>query len=221
MSQSFAHDGGMEQSGGESSDEQLAAEIADHLAAATGDLVRRGEAEEQAARLALARFGDVARVKRQCWWIHNGEEVMFRMAGIGLLSLLTIGVAVVGFGGWQLQRNLTSRTEELSEQLASLTTTQQAMLAQAPEKKTSPEESFALHLFLRLDKSGEPKLYLDMPASEDLLRLLINGQEKHPAVFLAATKGIPYAEVVKVIDMLGSLGMHKISLDTKHEKSAP
>ncbi|HEV3137886.1 MAG TPA: permease prefix domain 1-containing protein [Pirellulales bacterium] len=134
MSQSFAHDGGIEPRSGEapagSLDEQVAAEIADHLAAAANDLVRRGEAEEQAARLALARFGDVARVKRQCWWIHNGEEVMFRTVGIALLTLLTIGVAVVGFGGWQLQRNLTSRTEELSEQLASLTTTQQAMLAQ-------------------------------------------------------------------------------------------
>jgi cytochrome c-type biogenesis protein CcmH/NrfF len=111
-------------------DEQLAAEIADHLSAAASDLVRRGEAEEQAARLALARFGDVARVKRRCWWIHNGEEVMFRTAGIALLSILTIGVAVVGFGGWQLQRSLASRTEELSEQLASLTATQQAMLDQ-------------------------------------------------------------------------------------------
>ena len=133
MSQSFANDGGIEREGGTSSgaslDEQLDAEIADHLAAAARDLLRRGEAEDQADRLALARFGDVARVKRQCWWIHNGEEVMFRTAGIGLLSLLTIGVAVVGFGGWQLQRNLASRTEELSEQLASLTATQQAMLA--------------------------------------------------------------------------------------------
>src|SRR4029079_9928920 len=137
MSQSFAHDRGSERSGGapdgssnESFDDQLAAEIADHLAAAADDLVRRGEAEDQAARMAIARFGDVARIKRQCWWIHNGEDVMFRTAGIVLLSLLTIGVAVVGFGGWQLQRNLASRTEELSGQLASLTTTQQAMLAQ-------------------------------------------------------------------------------------------
>jgi hypothetical protein len=50
-------------------------------------------------RIELARFGDVALVKRQCWWIHNGEEFMFRTVGIALLSLLTIGVAVVGFGG--------------------------------------------------------------------------------------------------------------------------
>ena len=55
---------------------------------------------------------------------------MFRTAGVVLLALLVIGVAAMGVGGWQLQRNLSARTEELSEQLASLTATQQAMLAQ-------------------------------------------------------------------------------------------
>ena len=134
MSQSFAHDGGIEPRGGESpagsSDELLAAEIADHLAAAAGDLKRRGEAEDEAARLALARFGDVALVKRQCWWIHNGEEVMFRTAGNRAVELVDDRRGRGWFGGWQLQRSLASRTEELSEQLASLTTTQQAMLAQ-------------------------------------------------------------------------------------------
>ena len=62
---------------------------------------------------------------------------MFRTAGIALLSLLTIGVAVVGFGGWQLQRPAL-RAEELSEQLASLTTTQQAMLAARPARDRRP-----------------------------------------------------------------------------------
>jgi hypothetical protein len=135
MSQSFASDDGTEPAGAASSDEQLEAEIADHLAAAADDLMRRGEAADQAARVALARFGDVARVRRQCWWIHHGEVFMFRTAGIALLSLLTIGVAVVGFGAWRLQSTLTSRTEELSEQLASLTTAQQAML----DKQRPPE----------------------------------------------------------------------------------
>jgi len=134
MSQSFAHDGGAEQDrdapSAESLDEQLAAEFADHLSAATDEFVRGGKSADEAAQLALQRFGDVAKVKWSCWWIHNGEEVMFRTAGIALLSLLTIGVAVVGFGGWQLQRNLASRTEELSAQLESLSSTQQAMLAQ-------------------------------------------------------------------------------------------
>jgi hypothetical protein len=134
MPQPFADDGGTKREDAASSagslDEQLAAEIADHLAAAAGDLRRRGEAEDRATHLAQVRFGDVARVKRQIWWIHNGEEVMFRTMGITLLSLLTIGVAVVGFGSWQMQRNLAARTDELSEQLTSLTATQQAMLAQ-------------------------------------------------------------------------------------------
>ena len=57
MSQSFAHDGGIEPRSGASPDgsldEQLAAEIADDLAAAAGDLKRRGEAEDEAARLAV------------------------------------------------------------------------------------------------------------------------------------------------------------------------
>ncbi len=134
MSQSFAGDPGRERktaaSPEESLDEQLAAEIADHLASAASDQVRRGQSEEQAAQLAQQRFGNVARIKRQVWWIHNGEEVMYRTVGIALLALLTIGVAVVGFGGWQMQHNLSVRTEELSAKLETLTATQEAMLAQ-------------------------------------------------------------------------------------------
>ncbi|HVU87044.1 MAG TPA: hypothetical protein VHD36_06970 [Pirellulales bacterium] len=55
---------------------------------------------------------------------------MFRTVGIALLSTLVIGVALLAAGGWQAQRNLAARTAELSDQLASLTATQEAMLAQ-------------------------------------------------------------------------------------------
>ena len=92
--------------------------------------------------------------------------------------------------------------------------------ARAAEEKTSSTATLKLHLALRLDESGEPKLYFDMPASDEFLRQLINGQEKHLAVFLTATKDIPYGDVVKAIDRLGSLGLHRISLDTNHEKAA-
>jgi hypothetical protein len=135
MSESFAHEGGIDPDGwasasGGSLDEALAAEIEDHLAAAAGDLVKHGAPADQALQLALARFGNVDRIKRQCWWIHKGDEVMVRTLGIAILGLLTISVVAVALGGWQLGRNLASRTEELSEQLATLTATQQAMLAQ-------------------------------------------------------------------------------------------
>jgi biopolymer transport protein ExbD len=43
---------------------------------------------------------------------------------------------------------------------------------------------------------------------------MIPGQEM--PVMIASDKGIAYGEVVKVIDLLGSMGLHKISLDTKH-----
>jgi biopolymer transport protein ExbD len=88
--------------------------------------------------------------------------------------------------------------------------------AQAPEKETAPSASLVLHFSLRQEDSGKPSLHLDMPVNEDSLRLLLSGQEKHPAVFLSASRGIPYAEVVKVIDMLGTLGLNGISLYTKH-----
>ena len=81
-------------------------------------------------------------------------------------------------------------------------------------------EHLPLHLYLRREGAGEIALYLnDTRTSETGLRSLLKGygqSREKPATFLAADKGIPYGEVVKVIDMLGSLGLHKISLDTKH-----
>ncbi|HEY4309096.1 MAG TPA: permease prefix domain 1-containing protein [Pirellulales bacterium] len=114
----------------ESFDAELEAELADHLASSAAELVRQGESSAKAVRTALANFGDIDRIKRQCWWIHHGEDVMFRASGIALLSILTIGIALLAAGGWQVQRSLATRTEELSSQLASLASTQEAMLAQ-------------------------------------------------------------------------------------------
>jgi biopolymer transport protein ExbD len=57
-----------------------------------------------------------------------------------------------------------------------------------------------------------------MPLTDELVRLLLGRQDKQPAVFVSASKGIHYSEVVRVIDRLGSLGISKISLDTRHEK---
>jgi biopolymer transport protein ExbD len=104
-----------------------------------------------------------------------------------------------------------------------------AIVASAPIKVDLPEtvsaamvqtEDLPLHLFLHREESGQVVLYLnDKATNEALLRsLLLEGfaDREKPATYLAADKGIPYGEVVKVIDMLGSLGLHKISLDTKH-----
>ena len=79
--------------------------------------------------------------------------------------MVVVGLAAVGIGGWQLRRNLSTRTEELSEQLASLTATQQAMLAQQrpPEitgrcylgEKSKPAVDIEVQLFRF---SAEPQM---------------------------------------------------------------
>jgi biopolymer transport protein ExbD len=76
-----------------------------------------------------------------------------------------------------------------------------------------------LHLTLRREKSGQLALYKDdQPTSEGELRTLLRGfgAGKKPQTILAADKTIPYGEVIKVIDMLGSLGLREFSLNTKH-----
>jgi len=104
-----------------------------------------------------------------------------------------------------------------------------AVVGSAPIKVDLPEttsaalaavEDLPLHLFLRREASGEVSLYLnDSKTDEASLRSLLNGYAHaadKPATFLAADKGIPYGEVVKVIDMLAAVGLHKLTLDTKH-----
>jgi biopolymer transport protein ExbD len=104
-----------------------------------------------------------------------------------------------------------------------------AIVGSAPIKVDLPEttaaqmgtvEELPWHLSLKREQSGEVVLYLDQKRTNEAdLRSNLNGfaePTQKPAVFLAADKTIPYGEVVKVIDMLGGLGLHKISLDTKH-----
>jgi len=103
-----------------------------------------------------------------------------------------------------------------------------AIVGSAPIKVDLPEttdaamagnETLPLHLYLKREQTGTVVLYRnDTPTNKaSLLSWLkdYSGREK-PPTFLAADRGIPYCEVVKVIDMLGSVGIHKISLDTKH-----
>ncbi len=104
-----------------------------------------------------------------------------------------------------------------------------SIVGSAPIKVDLPEtnavammgasEDLPLHLYLKRDPSGEIVLFLnEARTSEAALRGLVRGYagKEKPATYLAADKGIPYGEVVKVFDMLAGLGLHKISLDTKH-----
>lgn len=107
--------------------------------------------------------------------------------------------------------------------------TMPAIVASAPIDVNLPESSSAevsidkmeMNFLVRKDASGEIVLYLNgEPTTTAALKsLLAGGTMDSSKATLAADKGLGYGEVVKAIDQLGSLGIKKIALDTKHVAS--
>lgn len=100
-----------------------------------------------------------------------------------------------------------------------------AVVGSSPIKVDLPETTSAsmavsadlpLRLALKRESSGVVLYREGNPTNENDIKSLLRGLNEKPETILSADKTIPYGEVVKVIDMLGSLGLHKLSLDTKH-----
>ena len=103
-----------------------------------------------------------------------------------------------------------------------------AIVASAPIKIDLPTtasaqisvEQLELNFYLRKEPSGENILYLNGDRVTDALLDSKVAKDKatrdKQQVLLAADRGIPYGEVIKVMDKLASKGWHKVSLDTKH-----
>lgn len=80
-------------------------------------------------------------------------------------------------------------------------------------------EQLPLVFALKRNEEGKNTLYLnENPIDEAGVRKMFGGSKlnKDQAVSLSADRGIPYGEVMKVVDMLESLGLKKLSLDTRH-----
>jgi biopolymer transport protein ExbD len=90
-----------------------------------------------------------------------------------------------------------------------------------PETKSVPAPSEQLDLAFALKRSptGELELYLnDQKTNEEGIRKLF---QEHPPtpdqrVSLSADKDIAYDRVMKIMDLLNSLGLKKLSLPTRH-----
>jgi biopolymer transport protein ExbD len=90
-----------------------------------------------------------------------------------------------------------------------------------PETKSVPAPSEQLELAFALKRSptGELELYLnDQKTDEAGVRKQF---QEHPPtpdqrVSLSADKDLSYAQVVKIVDLLESLGLKKLSLATRH-----
>src|SRR3954469_4595741 len=90
-----------------------------------------------------------------------------------------------------------------------------------PETTSVEPEPEQLPLVFSLKRNAEGKntLYLnENPIDEAGVRKMFGGTKlnKDQAVSLSADRGIPYGEVMKVVDMLESLGLKKLALDTRH-----
>jgi biopolymer transport protein ExbD len=76
------------------------------------------------------------------------------------------------------------------------------------------------YVFTLRNGAAGPVLYLnDEPIDEAGVRTLFEGwgpaSDQQP-VSLSADKGLEYGEVMKTVDLLESLGLKKLSLDTRH-----
>ena len=90
-----------------------------------------------------------------------------------------------------------------------------------PETTSVEPEPEQLPLVFALKRNAEGKntLYLnENPIDEAGVRKMFGGSKlnKDQAVSLSADRSIPYGEVMKVVDMLESLGLKKLALDTRH-----
>jgi biopolymer transport protein ExbD len=71
--------------------------------------------------------------------------------------------------------------------------------------KRGADDALELYLNERLVDEAEIKsMFADAPPSDD------------QQISLAADQGIPYGEVVRIMDLLQSVGLKKLSLETRH-----
>ncbi len=90
-----------------------------------------------------------------------------------------------------------------------------------PEVEAAAADAESLPLRFALRREGNANvLYLEeKPTNQEMLKAVVKDMVPGSTeVSLAAARVIPYGEVIKVMDMLGSLGLHKIALDTKHSQ---
>jgi biopolymer transport protein ExbD len=84
-------------------------------------------------------------------------------------------------------------------------------------------ESLPLKVFVRQETTGETKVYLgersvNLDGLTSFLKAL-GGIDKNAPVQISADQALPYRDVVRVMDSLSAVGIHKISLETKHVES--
>jgi hypothetical protein len=106
---------------------EIEAELADHLATAAEQLQSQGLPADQAQQKSQEKFGDAAAIVRRCYWIKQGDYVMFRTAVIALLGMFCLALAFSTYSSWRSQRQMADQMTALAERLQALSDQQKAV----------------------------------------------------------------------------------------------
>jgi hypothetical protein len=118
---------------------EIKAEISDHLATAAEQLASQGVAADEARQRSEEKFGDPFAIGRRCYWIRQGDTLMFRTVIIVLLVALCLALGVAAISSWQTQRQMANQMAALAEQLKALAEQQKALPTVAPSSPAEPK----------------------------------------------------------------------------------
>jgi hypothetical protein len=138
--------------------EDIADEIADHLACHEED---KPTPDPDAAHAAAVRaFGNAEQVARELRAIHLGDLIMFQKITIAALVVIVAGMATTAYFSWQSSRQTTEQFAQMNQQLASLVELQRAAQPKPLTMETAspPKASSDVRLRLRcvLAPDGKP-----------------------------------------------------------------
>jgi type II secretory pathway pseudopilin PulG len=119
---------------------QIEAEIADHLATSAEQLEAQGAHSDDARRISQEKFGDPAAIGRRCYWIKQGDYLMFRTAVILLLTVVCLVLALAVFSSWRSQRQTAEQMVMLAEQLKAIAEQQRTASTTGASPEPKPLE---------------------------------------------------------------------------------
>ena len=117
---------------------EIQAEINDHLATAAERHRSAGLGEAESREKAREAFGDVREIGRRCYWIKQGDSLMYRGAIALLLAILALSLIAVTLRSWQAESRMADQIGALTAQLKELAERQPA--APAPIAIPAPIE---------------------------------------------------------------------------------
>ena len=95
-------------------------ELAFHLAMRTENHVRQGMTQAEGRSAAAERFGDYERIRKACRQTLLGERIMLQRLQTGLIVVLLLAVAAIGYQSYVAQESNRDALAALTEQLTRL-----------------------------------------------------------------------------------------------------